>query len=314
MGREGITLKKAFLPEQPIIRPPSEWKSMLVRLTRGCRWNRCKFCGIYPHMGQVNFSVRSVDEVKNDIDILTSLRPKAKNAFFGDADPLEAGIDAFCELARYLRQKHPIKRLTCYARASTLYKLHESAVQQLSRCGLDRVHMGLESGDGATLRFQRKGQSPEMVIQVADWLQKAGIETSFYVLLGLAGKDTWQQHILETARVLNKIKPDFIRVRRLWLYTTDSGSKGPECPLWKEIRAGNFIAQTPEGTVHELRLLIEKLWPVSTFFACDHENNFVKVAGVLRDDKEDMLAEIDDFLSLPPHIRQAHYEQVGSRI
>ena len=307
-------IQSRYEPEQPVIRPPSEWKSLLVRLTRGCRWNRCRFCGIYPHMGHADFSVRSVDEVKRDIDILTTLRPRAETAFCGDADPLEVGIDAFCELARYLREKLPIRRLTCYARASTLYKLKEEGLHQLSRCGLDRVHIGLESGDEATLRFHRKGQSPDMVMQVAGWLKKAGIETSFYVLLGLGGKDNWQQHILETARVINETEPDFVRVRRLWLYTNDTGRKGPPCPLWEEIRAGNFIPQTPEGTVHELRLLVENLQLFTTFFACDHENNFVQVAGCLRDDKGDMLAEIDDFLSQPPAIRQAHYERAGSRI
>ena len=29
------------------IRPPSEAQSLLIRVTRGCHWNKCKFCGLY---------------------------------------------------------------------------------------------------------------------------------------------------------------------------------------------------------------------------------------------------------------------------
>jgi len=302
------------MPEMPVIRPPSEWRSLLVRLTRGCKWNRCRFCGIYPHLGTPEFSVRTVDEVKHDIDLLSRLRPRADTAFFGDADPLEIGLASFCDIARYLRRIFPVKRLTCYARASTLSRLGQEAVTDLARAGLNRVHMGLESGDARILRFHRKGQSPDMVTKVAAWLKEAGIEISFYVLLGLGGRDHWQEHIAATAQVINKAEPQFVRIRRLWLYGDGRDLTGAECPLWREIRAGSFVPQTPEGTVQELRLLLANLDDLPTFFACDHENNYVHVAGMLAEDRQEMLAEIDSFLDLPAAQREVHYAAVGSRI
>ncbi|MEA3547921.1 MAG: radical SAM protein [Thermodesulfobacteriota bacterium] len=302
------------MPEMLTIRPPSEWRSLLVRVTRGCKWNCCRFCGIYPALGQPNFSIRTVAEVKHDIDLLRLLRPSAETAFFGDADPLEVGVDAFSEIAVYLRQVFSIKRLTCYARASTLYRLKEESIHLLARAGLNRVHIGLESGDPETLRFQRKGLSPKMVRQVSQWLKQAGIEISFYVLLGLGGRDHWQQHIEKTAALINEIEPEFVRIRRLWLYGDDTGIAGAECPLWREIRAGSFIPQTAEGSVLEMRLLLACLDRLSTFVACDHQNNYVNVTGTLKEDRDEMLAEIDSFLALPGEERQAHYKEVGSRI
>jgi hypothetical protein len=302
------------LPEMPIIRPPSEWRSLLVRLTRGCRWNRCRFCGIYPHLGAPNFSVRTVAEVKHDIDLLSRLRPRAETAFFGDADPLDIGLAPFCDIAVYLRRIFPVQRLTCYARASTLSRLGRQAIIDLAGAGLNRVHVGLESGDARILRFHRKGQSPAMVSRVAGWLKEAGIELSFYVLLGLGGRDHWQEHIDATARLINATEPQFVRLRRLWLYGDGSGLAGAECPLWREIRAGAFAPQTPEGTVRELRLLLAALNDLATFVACDHENNYVHVAGMLKADREEMLAEVDGFLALPEAEREAHYAAVGSRI
>ena len=306
---------KRELPETLIIRPPSEYRSLLVRLTRGCKWNRCRFCGLYPHLGEPNFSKRTVSEVKNDIDLLKQRQPGAENVFFGDADPLQIGADAFIEIAQYLRQVLPVKRLTSYARASTLWKLKEKIVQDLARAGLDRVHIGLESGDAKTLNFHRKGQSSKMVRETTAWLKKAGIEVSFYVLLGLGGSDHWLNHILETAKLINETEPQFVRLRRLWLYQSDTVFSGPECPLFEEIRAGTFKPQTPEGTVLELRLLLEKLDNhLATFLVCDHNNNYVHVSGRVKDDKDDMLAKIDEFLALPEKDRKAHYQAVGSHI
>ncbi|MBE7444322.1 MAG: hypothetical protein HS132_03410 [Planctomycetia bacterium] len=145
-------------------------------------------------------------------------------------------------------------------------------------------------------------------------VKEAGIEISFYVLLGLGGRDHWQRHIYETAKLINETEPEFVRIRRLWPYEGNSPISGPESPLLHEIRAGNFNPQTPEGTVLELRLLIERLHNLSTFVACDHQNNYVQVSGRMNEDKDAMLAKIDVFLALPESDREAHYLAVGSRI
>ena len=47
------------------IRPPSEADSLLLRITRNCPWNKCKFCAIYK---KHSFSVRKIEEIKADID------------------------------------------------------------------------------------------------------------------------------------------------------------------------------------------------------------------------------------------------------
>ena len=50
--------------EQGPIRPPSEARSLLVRVTRNCPWNRCTFCHTYQG---ARFSLRPLAEVKQDI-------------------------------------------------------------------------------------------------------------------------------------------------------------------------------------------------------------------------------------------------------
>ncbi len=300
-------------PESLVIRPPSEWRSLLVRITRGCNWNRCRFCGIYPAMGEPNFSSRSLGEIMADIDFLAARHPCPETAFFGDADPLAAGLGTFVEAAKYLRKILPdLKRLTCYARASTIKHLGRKNVHKLAAVGLNRVHIGLESGDAEILRFQRKGQSPEMVETVTSWLKKAGIEVSFYVLLGIGGQERWKEHAIATAHLINNCVPAFVRIRRLWLYTRES--VGMDCPLWKEVHEGRFKEQTPEGTVHELKLMLELLEPVETFLTCDHENNFIRINGMLSTDRQVMLEELETFFARPEKVRADHYCSVCSRI
>ena len=302
-------------PESLVIRPPSEWRSLLIRVTRGCKWNHCRFCGIYPALGQPEFSVRTVEEIKRDIDAYRGTGGGYETAFLGDADPLLIGLEPMVEVLAHLRERFPaLARTTCYARASTLRDLGDGGIRSLATAGLTRVHVGLESGDLDLLKYHRKGQRPETVIDAARGCRAAGIEVSLYVLLGMGGCDRWTAHVDRTAEVLNEIEPEYVRLRRIWLYGHGDGALH-ECPLGEEIRSGAFAPQTPEGTVIELRRLIAALdADLRTFVTCDHHNNYVQVEGELPGDRDRMLDQIDTFLAFPESERQSHYERVGSRI
>lgn len=60
------------------IRPPSESNSLLIRVTRGCHWNKCYFCGLYKSM---RFSMRPIDETIEDIRRQAQLSRKKKDYF-----------------------------------------------------------------------------------------------------------------------------------------------------------------------------------------------------------------------------------------
>ena len=64
-----------LLFEQGPIRPPSEAQSLLLRLTRNCPWNRCEFCHTYKDQ---KFSLRTVEEVKKDIDAVSEIALELK--------------------------------------------------------------------------------------------------------------------------------------------------------------------------------------------------------------------------------------------
>jgi len=124
---------------------------------------------------------------------------------------------------------------------------------------------------------------------------ESGISLCEYVVLGLGGKAMWREHAIETARVLNEIDPDFIRVRTLTVNN--------RMPLYSEIENGNFIRATDEEILEEERLLIEHLECHSNYVS-DHITNLLQeIEGKLPQDKGKMLASIDRFQALLPEER-----------
>jgi radical SAM superfamily enzyme len=160
--------------------------------------------------------------------------------------------------------------------------------------------VGLETGDDSLLRYHNKGISKQRMIDACRAIVDAGIELSLYVLLGLGGRDRWREHVAGTVAVLNRVRPQFIRLRRLWIHGC--------CPLRQAVQAGEFVPQTPEGTVIETREILEGIdSDLSAEVECMHTNDYVRFHGRLPQDRQAILAVIDGFLGLPEPERQAVY-------
>jgi len=303
--------------ETPPYRPPSEAYSLLIRATRNCPWRRCTFCGMY---GGAKLEIRSAEEVKSDISaaqaVAREMREWAqsigkmdqinviagmngvtwlcegivKNVFIGDSDSLIMKTGDLKEILLFLYETFPhLEKVTSYARAKTLFKKGIEDLKALRKAGLTRLHVGLESGDDTILRSINKGATAEEMILAGQKALEAGFELSEYVMPGLGGQERWEQHARETARVLNRINPHFIRLRTLNL------SMAPDTPLSDKAKRGEFNIQSLEGLVIEVRTLIEELNVLSEFVATDFAQNYylMDVDGKLPEDKEKMLKSLD---------------------
>jgi radical SAM superfamily enzyme YgiQ (UPF0313 family) len=295
------------IPEQLVIRPPSEATSLLVRVVRGCNWNRCLFCGIYDLYG-TPYSTREVEDVKKDIDALAEMYGNQfKTAFLGDANPLELDTDFLVEVLEHLHKQFPsMQRVTAYARSSSLWKKTLEDLKRIHEAGLHRLHVGMESGSSKVLALHKKGTNQEQHIASGKMVMDAGFELSYYFLLGLGGTRLWEEHVHASAKVVNEVKPHFLRVRRLWIH--------PMSRLNPKIESSEFEPQTPEGTVLELRDFLQALDAEGTVFTCDHTNNYIRIHGKLMQDKQALLDYINKFLALPADTRASHYESVPSVI
>lgn len=270
----------------PPFRPPSEADSLLLRVTRGCPWNRCAFCSMYR---DIEFQERSVEDVKQDIDTARAfVGDSAETIFIGDSDSLVISTDVLCDILAHLHRAFPsTARVTSYARAQTLRRRSLNSLKQVREAGLTRLHIGLETGSPSLLKKIRKGASAETMVAGCTRAKAAGLEVSLYVLVGIGGKTRWEEHASETARVLNLINPDFIRVRTL---TPQPGTLVYR--WWKE---GDFEMPSPEIILEEQRKLIGEL-AVTSQYLSDHVSNYAAVHGKLPDDRPAMLSSIEDAL------------------
>jgi radical SAM superfamily enzyme YgiQ (UPF0313 family) len=157
----------------------------------------------------------------------------------------------------------------------------------LCKSGLSRIHVGLESGDDQVLRHAKKGTNSAQQIRAGLWVRQAGMELSEYVILGIGGKARSRSHALETARVLNAINPEFIRLRTFVPKINTL--------MLHQIKKGRFEMLSPHEVLWEARLLIEHL-EVTSLVLSDHYTNYVDLRGTLPRDKARMLRVIDDGL------------------
>lgn len=282
----------------PHYRPPNEASSALIRASKGCPWNKCLFCTMYK---TIKFKPKPIEEIKRDVDKATKIYKGARTVFLADSDSLI--MKNIEEVIRYIRLRFPdIDRITSYARAKTLMKLGSERLKQLKDAGLTRVHVGLESGDKETLRFMQKGATPEDMINGGKAAIKAGLELSFYILIGAGGKDRLQQHAIESAKVCNKVNPNFIRLRTL-VVQHDS-------PLEKKKSSNHYKPTSPAEKIKETKLLIKNLEVDQCELSSDHFTNYIwvnntlvysGVYGLLCQDKKKIVDILDhtlEFLSV----------------
>jgi len=288
--------------EQGVIRPPSEAQSLLVRVTRNCPWNQCVFCPAYQG---TKFSRRTVEEVKADIDNMVKeyrgYGNTIKSAFLQDADSLVLKTADVLEILNYIKIRFPsVERITTYARATTLKRKTVEEFKQLKEAGLTRIHAGMESGSEKVLKMIMKGITPEDIIEAGTKVVAAGISLSEYIMPGVAGRTMSEEHAKETARLLNIVKPDFIRVRTFALH--------PLSPMQKMVKDGTLVPMTDEEMVAEIRLLVSSLDEMHSYFSCGDygPNLLMQVDGYLDEKKAFMLGELDRYLALTPEQKRAY--------
>jgi len=319
--------------EQGPIRPPSEAFSLLLRITRNCPWNRCQFCPVYKsekfsrrEVAEVLADIDSMrawyDELKarswkfgfggslhqsalqavyqNDpnnpflYSLILFQLGGAKTVFLQDADSLIIQTGELVKILKYLREKFPeIARVTSYARTRTVARKSLDELKPIREAGLNRLHLGMESGSDQVLELIKKGATQAEEIGAGEKAKSAGFELSEYVMPGLGGKKLSHLHALETARALNRINPDFIRLRSLAI-----PPRAPLCQSWKD---GEFQTLNDVEMVKEIRLLLENLEGIASCFVSDHMLNLLpELEGKFPEDKTRLLGLCDKFLSLSP--------------
>ncbi len=214
-----------------------------------------------------------------------------ETCFLGDADSLILKPDFLGSVIKVAKESFPtLQRYTVYGRTRSAARSRKlSELQAYRNAGLHRVHFGLESGSDAVLKLVKKGETRTDHIEGGLKTRDAGLSVSFYLMPGLGGVDLSGEHALQTADVINRVSPDFLRLRSLQIF--------PQTPLEERRNKGQFVELNEHQLVSEIRLLIDSINTPTQLYS-DSAVNLVQVNGLLPEEKPEMLAKLDEFLNL----------------
>jgi hypothetical protein len=229
-----------------------------------------------------------------------------RSIFIQDANSLIIKPDNMLTILNHLKYRFPsVHRITSYARSHTIARIADEHLIAMRSAGLNRIHIGLESGCDEVLRRVKKGVDKKTHIKAGQKVKRAGMELSEYVMPGLGGKELSRDHAVHTADALNQINPDFIRIRTLAIPN--------HLPLYHACVTKRFQKLTDLQMVKELRLFLDNLTGITSQIKSDHILNlFGDIDGRLPEDKPAMLTIIDSFLELPE--KEQMQFQIGRRL
>lgn len=208
---------------------------------------------------------RDLIENSSFITVFNWLASGGKTAFLQDANSIIMRPAEFVAVLRHLRETLiSLTRVTTYARSKTLARKTPEELRMIREAGLDRLHIGLETGDDELLAFVRKGVTAAEQIEGGRRAIAAGFQVSEYWMPDLGGRERWRQHAENTARVLSAIDPHYIRSRPL--------VPRPGTPLFAQVAQGRLHLSSPHERLEELAWMIGGL-EVNSKVCFDHAMN-----------------------------------------
>lgn len=272
--------------DTPVFRPPSEARSFILRVTRGCAHNKCTYCNMYRG---VPFQILSDEEISRQIALAVHYgKESVRRVFLADGDALVLPTAKLLKILQALRENFPkLQRVASYAAPKDILRKSEEELRQLKEAGLQLLYYGMETGDDITLKAVNKGVNADEAIEAGRRVTASGMKLSLMVILGLAGKEGSQRHALETAKAINIIQPTMLSALCLMLY------RGSE--LLDQFENGEFNPLSPQGLMEELYLMMQNIdlpQDKHCLFRSNHVSNYVQLAGTLPKDKDRLLREI----------------------
>ena len=274
---------------EPLFRPPSEARSLILQITLGCSWNKCSFCEMYTSK---QFKARKEEDIFKDIDAFLPYNTQIRRVFLADGDPLVLSTTRLLRILTKLKTTFPkLQRISTYASPSNLARKSAQELEELYQAGLSLLYVGIESGDSEVLTCIQKGETFETTIEGLNKSKAAGMNSSVMIINGVGGTELSHQHALNSAKVLNETQPKYASTLVL------TAHKGLE--HYQNRYQGNFIALTQEELFIEMQTFVNALTLQETIFRSDHASNNLILKGILGRDKQAFLEKINIAINNP---------------
>lgn len=267
-----------------VYRPPSEAYSLIVQATIGCTHNKCSFCKMFK---EKRFQTRPTEDIIADFAWARKRYRSVPRIFLADANALCLKTDKLMPILTYIEETFPeCERVTIYGRASDVLRKTEDELRQLREHGLTMVYIGAESGSDKVLEMCRKGETRQQLIDAVKRIEKVGIKASVTFISGLAGKDGWEDHAIQTGTMITEMNASYVSLLTLLV--------DPQAPMYEDIQSGRLKLLTPQEVLAETHLMLENANPEKTcIFRSNHASNYLSLKGDLPQDRDRFLAQIE---------------------
>ena len=270
--------------EGDIYRPPSEAYSLLIQVTIGCAHNACTFCSMFKDK---TFRVRDIDEVLEDLEMARRTYRRVEKIFLCDGDALCLSNARLMVILKKIQELFPeCRRVGIYGCAQDVLRKTPEEMKELYDNGLGIVYLGAESGSQKVLDAIHKDVTVDQLIESVHRIEESGMAASVTFISGLAGKDGWEDHAIETGKMISKMNASYVGLLTLML--------DRRAPIMKDIDEARFKLLTAEEVVAETYLLLKHANPDEIcVFRSNHASNYVSLRGNLPFDKPRMMQQLE---------------------
>ena len=283
-----------------VYRPPSEAYSLIVQVTVGCSHNKCAFCNMYKAK---QFSITPIAQVMEDLRWARSKYDRIERIFLADGDALILPTEHLLGILDFIREEIPeCERVATYASPRSILGKTPEDLKKLRQASLSMAYLGLETGNEALLQKINKGVTVAQQIECGRKLKEAGMTLSVTAINGLSGSNgDWEAHAVDTAHALNAMRPDFIALLTLRIYTGT--------PMAQWIQEGSLVMPQPMELIRETRLFLSEIDCPGAVFRSNHASNYLVLKGTLNQDREALIAQCDAALRGEAQLRK--YVELG---
>jgi radical SAM superfamily enzyme YgiQ (UPF0313 family) len=279
---------------EPVFRPPSEWKSLILQVSNGCSWNNCTFCDMYT-APQKRFKPASITQIESELKRIVEAGMPVYRVFLADGDAMTLSVRRLHEIMDMLNRWLPHKpRVSAYCLPRNLRNKSAEDLQALREKGLSLLYVGCETGDNELLQLIEKGESFDSSLEALQKMKAAGIKSSVMVLNGLGGPELSERHAVNSARLMNEAQPDYLSTLVVELpygterFTRNFGHR------WRKL--------TKPDLFREMETFLQHLELNSTIFRSDHASNYLVLKGILGKDKQRLLDTVRSAINEPGRI------------
>jgi len=276
---------------EPLYRPPSEARSLILQITNGCSWNRCTFCEMYTQP-QKKFRPMPHADIDAELAAIAASGVPVRRIFLADGDAMTLSVRRLKAILESINRHLPgVQRVASYCLPRNVSKKSVDELAELRAMGLSLFYVGCESGDDLVLDRVHKGETFATSLSALQKIKAAGAKSSVMILNGLGGSRYSEQHALNSARLMNEAQPEYLSTLvvsfPLGMERFEAGFNGEFEPL------------DQAGLFREMYQLLDALDLTQTIFRSDHASNYLSLKGTLGKDKEKLLAGVRTAIERP---------------